>query len=217
MVTLQKSRVMELVAAIESAAPLLEFGEFDLELCEGEQLSNAEFEELQDHCDNLRIERSAEGVLHVGGAAGWVSDQIEDRLRDAIKEWIRAGGGGRSFGSGAGAYLPSGGALIPDLSWFPDEEIPQPGDFESWQAARYGAAPFVVEIQSRGQSARTLRRKMETWIDGDVRLGWLIFPRNRQVEIYRPGEEPETLFDPQTLSGEDVMPGLVITMSDVWI
>lgn len=217
MVTTEVSRVMALVEAIDQASPLLEFGELALELCEGQQLSNEELEELQANCDNVRIERSAEGVLRVGGQSGWLSDQLEDRLRDAIKAWIATDGHGMSFGSAAGSYLPNTSALTPDLSWRPAEQLPPAGDMAAWQLPQYGAAPFVVEVQSRNQSAPYLRRKMTEWIEAGVQLGWLIIPLHKQVEIYRPDRAPEVLLDPETLSGEDVMPGLVIAMSDVWI
>ena len=49
---------------------------------------------------------------------------------------------------------------------------------------------------------------MQLWMDGGARLGWLIDPANRQVYIYRAGQpEPEVLEDPETLDGEEVMPG----------
>ena len=48
---------------------------------------------------------------------------------------------------------------------------------------------------------------MSEYMAHGARLGWLIDPRNRRVAIYRPGQEPEVLEDPETLSGEDVMPG----------
>ena len=217
MVTALKSRVMDLVEAIEQSSPLLKFGAIELDLCDDQRLSDAEFEYLQDNCDNVRIERSAEGVLRVGGPSGWLSDHVEDRLRDAIKAWIETEGHGKTFGSGAGAYLPNTSAHTPDLSWRPDEQLPPAGDAAAWQMPQYGAAPFVVEVQSRSQSAPYLRRKMQEWIEGGTLLGWLILPLQRRVEIYRPDREPEILVDPATLSGEDVMPGLVIPMSDVWI
>ena len=95
--------------------------------------------------------------------------------------------------------------------------LPPADDAAAWQMPQYGAAPFVVEVQSRNQSVPQLRRKMEEWIEGGSQLGWLILPLQKQVEIYRSYREPEVLIDPTTLSGEDVMPGLVIAMSDVWI
>ena len=49
---------------------------------------------------------------------------------------------------------------------------------------------------------------MRLWMDGGARLGWLIDPTNRRVYVYRAGQpEPEVLEDPETLDGEDVLPG----------
>ena len=71
-----------------------------------------------------------------------------------------------------------------------------------------GAPDFVVEIRSRRDNLRPLQRKMQIWMDGGARLGWLIDPRNRRVFIYRAGQaEPEVLENPETLDGEDVLPG----------
>jgi Uma2 family endonuclease len=42
-----------------------------------------------------------------------------------------------------------------------------------------------------------------------IRLGWLIEPQTRRVEIYRPDQEVEILNNPATLSGETVLPGCV--------
>lgn len=216
MVTQESKKATQLIDAIRSAAPLLEFGEFELELCGATKLSDLEFEELLDNCDDVRIERTAEGTLRVGGPSGDFSDRLEDRLRDAIKAWIATQGEGMTFGSNAGAYLPSGSAYTPDLSWRPPEQIPPPGDTDAWMSPRYGVAPFIVEIQSNRQSVPFLRRKMSESITAGARLGWLILPRSRTIEIYRPGQEVEVLVDPGTLSGEDVMPGLTVDMSLVW-
>ena len=54
-----------------------------------------------------------------------------------------------------------------------------------------------------------LQRKMEQYIANGALLGWLIDPYRRRVHIYRPGVPVEILDDPETLSGEDVMPGFV--------
>ena len=57
---------------------------------------------------------------------------------------------------------------------------------------------------------------MVEWIEGGVRLGWLIDPFVRKVWIYRADGEVVELDDPSELSGEDVCSGLVIDMSQVW-
>ena len=76
-----------------------------------------------------------------------------------------------------------------------------------------GAPDFVLEIRSRSDNLRPLQRKMRLWMDAGARLGWLIDPYNRRVYIYRTGQpEPETLENPATLDGEDVLPGFVFAV-----
>ncbi len=48
------------------------------------------------------------------------------------------------------------------------------------------------------------------YINSGLRLGWLINPQDRQVEIYRYGKPVEVIQCPATLSGEAVLPGFSI-------
>jgi Uma2 family endonuclease len=57
---------------------------------------------------------------------------------------------------------------------------------------------------------------MQEYIDNGSRLGWLINPKNRQVEIYRQGQEKEILENPPTLSEEDILPGFVLNLQLIW-
>ena len=57
---------------------------------------------------------------------------------------------------------------------------------------------------------------MVEYIENNARLGWLINRRNKQVEIYRPGKEVEIRLSPVTLSGEDVLPGFVLELKEIW-
>lgn len=54
------------------------------------------------------------------------------------------------------------------------------------------------------------------YMDNGARLGWLINRKQQQIEIYRPNQEVEILESPQTLSGEDVLPGFVLDLSEIW-
>jgi Uma2 family endonuclease len=57
---------------------------------------------------------------------------------------------------------------------------------------------------------------MEEYRRLGVRLGWLINPQQRQVEIYRPEKDMEILEEPSTLNGEDVLPGFVLDLSSIF-
>jgi len=65
-------------------------------------------------------------------------------------------------------------------------------------------------------SARRSLEKMAEYMAAGVRLGWLMNPQTRQVEIYRYRKEKEVLINPSQLSGEDVLVGLVIDLSKIW-
>ena len=100
--------------------------------------------------------------------------------------------------------IPGLGGRGPDASWVSPERLAQldPEQYRTGQVC----PDFVAEIRSRNDSLAYLWRKMAEYIDSGVRLAWLIDPFNRQVTIYRPGHEPESLDDPDNLSGDDVMP-----------
>ncbi|MGK7892844.1 MAG: Uma2 family endonuclease, partial [Xenococcus sp. (in: cyanobacteria)] len=68
----------------------------------------------------------------------------------------------------------------------------------------------------RDRRYEDLQAKMEEYLDNSVRLGWLIEPSAKTVEIYRLGQEVEILDNPQTLSGEDVLPGFVLDLSEIF-
>lgn len=74
----------------------------------------------------------------------------------------------------------------------------------------------MLELRSKNDSIDKLRAKMREYIDNGACLGWLIDRKNQQVEIYRPGQDVEVLNHPVNLSGEDVLPGFVLNLTEVW-
>ncbi|EHJ14403.1 Uma2 family endonuclease, partial [Crocosphaera watsonii] len=52
--------------------------------------------------------------------------------------------------------------------------------------------------------------------ENGTKLGWLINPKAKQVEIYRQGKEVEILDNPTTLSGEDLLPDFVLDLELIW-
>ena len=48
---------------------------------------------------------------------------------------------------------------------------------------------------------------MQEYITNGLTLGWLIDPQNKTVEVYQPNCSVETLSNPVSLSGEDILSG----------
>jgi Uma2 family endonuclease len=58
---------------------------------------------------------------------------------------------------------------------------------------------------------------MQEYRENGAKLGWLIDPQNKRVEIYRPDqEEVEIQENPTTLSGENVLPGFILDLTVIW-
>ena len=61
-----------------------------------------------------------------------------------------------------------------------------------------------------------LQQKMKEYMDCRIKLGWLINPDEKQVEIYRQGQDKEVLNNPSNLSGEDVLSGFVLDLTEIF-
>lgn len=57
---------------------------------------------------------------------------------------------------------------------------------------------------------------MQEYLDNGLQLGWLIVPKTQEVEIYRRDRVVEYLESPRTLSGEDILPGLLVDLQPIW-
>jgi Uma2 family endonuclease len=129
------------------------------------------------------------------------------------------------FDSSTGFRLADGSVLSPDLAAV---------TLERWQALspeqRRGFPPLcpdlVIELASPSDSgprgAEALRRKMAAYQANGAQLGWLLFPEQRAVEIWRAASEAEAAELPQRLEnatrleGGDVLPGLVLELQEIW-
>ncbi|HBE21360.1 MAG TPA: hypothetical protein DEG17_24875 [Cyanobacteria bacterium UBA11149] len=165
---------------------------------------------------DLRMERTSQGELIVNPPTGWETGERNCSISGELYLWWRNGGEtGKVFDSSTGFILPNGATRSPDTSWVSQE---------SWQALTpqqkgtfANICPdFVVELRSSSDSLNSLQDKMREYIDNGTRLGWLIDPKHRRVEIYRRGLAVEVLDNPAELSGEEVLPGFVLSLSRIW-
>ncbi|XWX03397.1 Uma2 family endonuclease [Aggregatilineales bacterium SYSU G02658] len=74
---------------------------------------------------------------------------------------------------------------------------------------------LVVEVQSPSQSDQFLLRKAQIYLQHGCPLVWLVYPRLRIVEAFTPTER-RLLSASDTLNGGDVLPGLALSVADVF-
>ena len=153
-----------------------------------------------------QLEYSAAGELIIMPMTGSASSGDEGEIIIVLGNW-RLENGGYSYPSTAGFRLPGGAIRAPDAAWITQQRYDSLTPSEH-RGTINGAPDFVVEIRSRTDRLPPFLAKMAEWMAAGARLGWGIDPRQRRAYIYRPHQdEPEILDNPETLSGEDVLPG----------
>ncbi|NEQ83523.1 MAG: Uma2 family endonuclease, partial [Moorea sp. SIO2I5] len=131
------------------------------------------------------------------------------------KAWSRQNNLGKVFDSNTGFTLPNGADRSPDASWVQQERWDALTPVEQERFAPI-CPDFVVELMSPSDSLEKTRAKMREYMENGARLGWLINRKQRKTEIYRPHQAVEILNNPDTMSGEDVLPGFVLDLSTIW-
>jgi Uma2 family endonuclease len=162
----------------------------------------------------LRLERAADGGLIVMTPAAPDGGGRELELGAQLRNWNKATGLGKAFSPSTGFTLPDGSIRAPDASWICRDRWEAVDARERRRFSRI-TPDFAAEIRSPSDAIATLRAKMADYLAQGVRLGWLIDPETRTVEIHRPGREPETLAAPKEISGEDVLPGFTLDLAEI--
>jgi Uma2 family endonuclease len=192
---------------------------FPFSIPQGFRITPEQFEQLTDVEQSARLELTASGELVVMSPTGGTAGRKNSRLTQQLRNWADQNGRGEVFDSSTVFVLPSGARRSPDVSWI---------ELERWNkltsAQQDGFPPlspdFVIELVSpsdlKSQRYQDLQAKMQEYLDNGVRLGWLIEPSAKTVEIYRSGKPVEILDNPQTLSGEDILPEFTLDLTEIF-
>ena len=162
----------------------------------------------------VNFERTAKGELIVVPPTGGEGGSQNRRLTQRLGNWTDEDGTGEAFDSSTMFQLPNGAYRSPDAAWI---------SLLRWQALtpeerkRFPqiCPDFVVELRSPTDSLKAAQNKMQEYLDNGLSLGWLINPKDQQVEIYRQGQEKEVLQSPTSLSGEQLLPGFVLNLQGI--
>ena len=129
--------------------------------------------------------------------------------------WNRQSKLGIVFDSSTCFRLPNQALRSPDVAWI------KQGRWDALTPAQKAKFPpiapdFVLELMSPSDELSDTQAKMREYIENGVQLGWLLNRKTRSVEIYRFHQPVEVLDSPETLSGEDVLPGFMLKLQLVW-
>lgn len=163
---------------------------------------------------DLRLELTPNRELIVMAPAGGESSRGNGDLTGQVWYWNRQTDLGQMFDSSGGYDFTAlgGGKPAPDVSWIEKSRL------EGVNIVGFipVVPDFVIELRSATDNLKPLQEKMREYQRLGVRLGLLIDPQNKQVEIYRPGQESEILASPTEIDCGEVMPGFVLSMSRIF-
>lgn len=180
-----------------------------------DQISDRQLEALSRDNPDARLETNSQGHLIFMSPTGGETGDRNGELFFQIKLWNKQSKLGKVFDSSTGFKLSNGAVRSPDVSWVAHSKW---NSLTKQQKRKFPPLDpdFVLELMSPTDDLDELQNKMEEYINCGVRLGWLINPDERQVEIYRQGKNKEILNNPLTLSGEEILSGLVVDLSEIF-
>ena len=179
------------------------------------EMTEDQFLQLCSDNGDLRMELTANRELLIMPPVGLEGSTQEGELYLQLGIWTKQDGTGRAFGPNAGYTLPNGAVRAPDASWMP---------LSRWESlsrddqTKFGHTfpDFAIELRSPSDSLSDVQDKMTEYLENGVLLGFLLDPRQRRVYVYRPGQDAEVLEEPETVSGDPVLPGFVLDLSVIW-
>lgn len=180
-----------------------------------EKITDEVLEQLCRENPEAKLETNARGQLIIMSPTGSQSGKFNLSLSSQVWYWNSQTLLGVAFDSSTGFKLSNGAVRSPDVSWIA---------IAKWNALtdkqKRGFAPidpdFVIELMSPTDEMMELQQKMSEYMACGVRLGWLINPDEKQVEIYRQGQDKQLLSSPISLSGEDFLPGLTVDLAEIF-
>ncbi len=162
-----------------------------------------------------RIETNSEGDITIMTPVTGLGGTHEAYAARIFGNWVEQDGTGIDFSPNTGFKLKDGSTLSPDVAWLP---------LARWNALtpaqKKSFVPFcpefLMEIRSQSDRRRDLEHKMETWIENDVQLAWLIDPIEESVTIYAPERPVQTLARPDIVHGDAPVAGFSFPCTRLW-
>jgi Uma2 family endonuclease len=183
-------------------------------------LTPAQFAEVCAANPEAVLELDALGQLIEITPTGGATGARNTCLLAQLQVWARSCGTYKVFDSSTGFLLPDGSVRSPDASVV---------RLERWQALseveREGFPPLcpdlVVELASPSDQPEVLRQKLASYITNGARLGWLLLPRRRTVEVWSADPSSQAarfsvLAAASELQAAAEFAGLVIDLEEIW-
>lgn len=167
-------------------------------------------EKMQQQHPDFRMEL-VKGNIIVMSPSGYESDKVAAAMIGELHNWVRPRKLGRTAASSAGFRLPNSDLRVSDASFVLAERLRcSPKSFAQL------APDLTVEVKSPSDNLEELRAKIKEFLSLGTKVGILLNPDERIVEVYNFGQEAIILHDGDVLTVPELLPGWKVPIADLW-
>ena len=164
--------------------------------------------------DGLRHEL-VRGELRTMSPAGFEHGSVTARVHVALWNFVDPRGLGQVVVGEVGFRLTNDPDTVraPDVAFVRAERLREIGRPRGYWP---GAPDLVVEVISPHDLYTEVDEKVAEWLEYGARLVLVVNPRRRTVAVHRPGQPVRILTEDDALDGEDVVPGWLLPVRDLF-
>jgi Uma2 family endonuclease len=176
-------------------------------------MTAAELLALPDDGDRYEL---LDGVLVQMAPAGWGHNALITEIATRLHEHCRRTGAGRVLSGDAGVLLRRNPDRVraPDVCFIAGHRLP---DGRLPRGYSEIVPDLIVEIVAPNDRAAAIQAKTQEWLTAGARLVWLVFPDPGMVLVYQPGGLSNYHERDDLLTGEPVLPGFSVRVSDLFV
>jgi Uma2 family endonuclease len=161
-----------------------------------------------------RLYELVDGTL-VEKVSGYPEGSLTAWLGHLVQGYLQGNDLGNLSGPDAPMRLRPGLVRCPDLAFVWWDKFPVPGRLPT--EAVPGLVPdLAVEVLSKGNTRGEMQRKLREYCLAGTRLVWFVSLRKRTVQVFTAPDQSVTLTEDQVLDGGDVLPGLALSVKQVF-
>lgn len=169
--------------------------------------------------ENLQAEHPDYRMELVGGEiifmspSGLESDEVAAEIVAQLRNWIKPRRLGRVTASSGGFRLPNqdGDVRAPDAAFILAERLPR--TTEDYAEL---VPDLMFEVKSKTDKLAKLRQKIQQFLELGTKVGVLVDPRTRTMEVYRLNEDMVVLRDGDVLQLPELLPSWELPVAEVW-
>ncbi len=180
------------------------------------KMTDEKFYEFCQRNKDYRFELNSQGELEIMPPTNLETSDKNSEINLQLRVWTKKDNSGKCFESDGMFTLPNGAKRAPDAFWISKEKYFALSEKEREEGFAHIVPDFVIELRSKSDNLKKLKNKMLEYIENGVSLGWLIDPAEKRVYIYRANGEIEILETAEKVSGENVLNGFELDLTEIW-